>query len=222
MRHLPLSRRHTGFTLIEVMVALLIMSVVAVMAWQGVDGIVRSREGTQQRLEQTLRLSTVVAQWEHDLAAVQDTKAIPAAVAFDGANLRLTRRTEQGVQIVVWTLQRTSEQEGASGVLTRWASKPVTTNEELIETWMQSLQSQGREPDRLAALPGVSQWQVYFNVSKAWTNAQSTGNVGQSPGQGASAPVTTLPPQGVRLVLTFAPGSGRSGQLVRDTTVGPS
>ena len=32
-----------GFTLVEVLVALLVMAVMAGMAWQGVDGIVRSR-----------------------------------------------------------------------------------------------------------------------------------------------------------------------------------
>ena len=32
-----------GFTLVEVLVALLIMAVMATMAWQGVDGIVRAR-----------------------------------------------------------------------------------------------------------------------------------------------------------------------------------
>ena len=48
------------------------------MAWQGVDGIVRARDSNQERLEQTLRLETVIAQWEQDLASLQETSAVPA------------------------------------------------------------------------------------------------------------------------------------------------
>ena len=53
------------------------------MAWQGVDGIVRARDANQVRLEQTLRLNTVIAQWEQDLASIQDTGVVPA-IACDG------------------------------------------------------------------------------------------------------------------------------------------
>jgi general secretion pathway protein J len=65
-----LARTHSGFTLVEVLVALMIMALMAAMAWQGVDGVVRSRNDSQARLEQTLRLNTVVAQWEHRGVAI--------------------------------------------------------------------------------------------------------------------------------------------------------
>ena len=57
-----------GFTLVEVLVAMVVMAIMAGMAWQGVDGIVRTRSASQARLEQTLRLNTVIAQWDRDLA----------------------------------------------------------------------------------------------------------------------------------------------------------
>ena len=98
-------RRRRGFTLIEVLVAMTIMAILAVMAWQGVDGIMRTRNASQARLDQTLRLGTVIAQWERDLAALQETSALPSALAFDGASLRLTRRAERGMQLVVWSLR---------------------------------------------------------------------------------------------------------------------
>ena len=59
-----------GFTLVEVLVAMMIMAILAVMAWQGVDGIVRTRTASQARLEQTLRLNTVLGQLEQDVQAV--------------------------------------------------------------------------------------------------------------------------------------------------------
>ena len=70
--------RGRGFTLVEVLVALLIMAVLSAMAWQGIDGIVRARDMSQAQMERTLRLNTVIAQWEQDLMAVYD-KAHPKA-----------------------------------------------------------------------------------------------------------------------------------------------
>jgi general secretion pathway protein J len=39
-----------GFTLVEVLVALVVMAVLASMAWQGIDGIARSRTIADERL----------------------------------------------------------------------------------------------------------------------------------------------------------------------------
>ena len=59
-----------GFTLVEVLVALTLMAVLAGMAWQGVAGIARARTASDERVESTLRVNTVLAQWEQDLQSV--------------------------------------------------------------------------------------------------------------------------------------------------------
>ncbi|MBC7938844.1 MAG: prepilin-type N-terminal cleavage/methylation domain-containing protein, partial [Chitinophagaceae bacterium] len=92
-----------GFTLVEVLVALLVLAILASLAWQGLDAIVRSRDIGNEALDRTLRLNTVVTQWEQDLQSVQDVGAVPA-LAFDGQSLRLTRRVEGGVALVVWAV----------------------------------------------------------------------------------------------------------------------
>ncbi|MES2089748.1 MAG: prepilin-type N-terminal cleavage/methylation domain-containing protein, partial [Pseudomonadota bacterium] len=51
-----------GFTLVEVLVALVILSVMAATAWKGMDGITRAREVAEGRLNQTLRLQSVMTQ----------------------------------------------------------------------------------------------------------------------------------------------------------------
>ena len=210
--------RNLGFTLVEVLVALLVMAVMAGMAWQGVDGIVRTRNATQARLEQALRLNIVIAQWDQDLAAIQTTGVVPKALMFDGASLRLTRRTPTGLQVVAWSLRG----EGEQRAWVRWAGSSVTTARELQESWLHSLQLQDNEPGALRTLTGLSGWQVYFyqRDDNGWSNAQSSGDVAPPGTSGSGVPQRPLP-KGVRVVLSFAPGTGVNGDLRRDTLVGP-
>ncbi len=208
-----------GFTLVEVLVAMVVLAIMAVMAWQGVDGIVRARNASQTRLEQTLRLNTVVAQWEQDLAAIQDSDAVPTAISCDGATVRLTRHTPAGLQIVAWSLRP----DAGSSSWWRWAGPAVTTTGALQDSWLRSQQLQGGEPGQLRTLTGLAQWQVYFYRGNGWSNCQSTGDVAQPPQSGASAPLAPRVdrPDGVRLVLSFAPDTGLAGNLTRDILLGP-
>ena len=206
-----------GFTLVEVLVAMTVMAIMAVMAWQGVDGIVRSRNASQVRLEQTLRLNTVVAQWEQDLASIQESSAVPRALACDGASVRMVRRTPDGLQIVAWSFRP----DASGGAWVRWAGPAVTTTGALQDSWLTSLQLQGGEPGSLKTLVGMQGWQVYFYQGNGWANCQSTGNVAPSVGGVPGIPTRTALPSGVRVVLSFAPGSGLNGDLTRDTLVGP-
>jgi general secretion pathway protein J len=196
-------RRAAGFTLVEVMVALVVMSLLALMAWQGVDGMLRAREISQQRLEATLRLNTALAQWQYDLAAVQGSPSVPP-LNPGGAALQLTRRTPAGLQVVVWSLR--------GGRLLRWAGPSTTTSRELQESWLRSQQLQGAEPGQVTVLEGVADWQVYFFRGNAWSNVGSSAD--------PSAPGQQALPTGVRLVLTFADGSGYVGKVTRDV-LGP-
>ena len=204
--------RHRGFTLIEVLVAVVIMAIMSLLAWQGVDGIVRARDSNQVRLEQTLRLETVITQWEQDLASLQQTTAVPT-LTCDGQTVRLTRRTEGGMQVVAWSLRPDS----SNAMWQRWAGPPVTTTTALQEMWLRTQQFQGSEAGQLKALTGLDQWQVYFFQGNAWANCQSSGDVVAASG----VPQRQALPSGVRLVLAFAPGSGLNGSLVRDTLLAP-
>ena len=197
-----------GFTLVEVLVALFVMSLLAVMAWQGVDGMVRARDASQQRLERALRLNTVLAQWQQDLGSLQDDRVIPSGLSFNGASLQLTRRTPTGLQLVVWSLR--------GGRWLRWAGPSVTTRAELQESWLRSQQLQGTETAQVVTLGGLTEWQMYCFRGNAWSNCQSSGDVAPA-GAAASAAGREALPSGVRLVLGFGEGSGYNGSLTRDT-----
>ncbi|MEO5733583.1 MAG: prepilin-type N-terminal cleavage/methylation domain-containing protein [Rubrivivax sp.] len=203
-----------GFTLVEVLVALFVMAILATLAWQGLDGIVRARDGGGAAIERSARLATVMTQWEQDLQAVFDTGAVPA-IAFDGQTLRLTRRTEGGVQVVAWAVR--------GGLWQRWAGPACVRAAELGEGWLRSQQLLGTEPGHLTVADGASTWQVYFNFDGSWSNAQSTanlatpnatglGNGGTLPGQ----PQRLALPGGVRMVITL-----NDQTLTRDVALGP-
>jgi general secretion pathway protein J len=223
-----MTRRPSGFTLVEVMVALAVLALIAALGWQGIDGIVRTRDASRERLEAMLRLNTVLAQWEADLGALQATPDVPP-LAFDGRTLRLTRRTDEGLQIVAWAVR-----EGADGApgsrWQRWAGAPVTTRSGLQEQWLRSQQLLGNEPGQITLAGGVNGWQLYFWRDNAWTNAQSSGDVEAAPlapapvASGASAPRPGRPrevlPTGVRLVIGFD-GGATAGTLTRDVAVAP-
>lgn len=200
-------RAAAGFTLIEVLVALLIMSVMAVISWRGLNTMARARDVGQAASERTLLLSSVVAQWEQDLQAIQQTPVVPG-LAFDGASLRLTRRADAGLQLVVWSLH--------GGTWMRWAATPVTHVADLQEAWLRSQQLQGTEPGQIKLLESVQGWQLYFNRGGAWTNAQSTGDVAAPPA-GASAPAQVRLPEGVRLTIELPEGTLTRDVMLRSS-----
>ena len=201
-----------GFTLVEVLVALTVLAVMATMAWQGLDGIGRARAASQQQLERTVRLNAVLGQWEQDLAALQDARSVPA-VLLQGTTLRLTRRADDGLRVVAWSLR--------DGSWWRWAGPVAKTVGDLQESWFASQQLIGTEPQQVRMLDGAAAWQLYFYRGNAWSNAQSSARpVEEAEGAEALAALRQQVPQGVRLVLTV--GADAAGpMLTRDIALAP-
>ena len=198
---------HRGFTLVEVLVALVVMATMAAMAWRGIDALLRSREIAQAHLAQTARLQTVLAQWEVDLRALQDSHSSVQPIAFDGGNLVLTRQAPAGLQVVVWSLRE--------GSLWRWESPAQRTVQDLEDQRQRGLQQLAQRNPALRAFDGVTGWQLYCYWGNAWSNCQSTGNTANGPVN----PNTTVPQTGLRVGVQFAEGSGLAGAMTRELEV---
>jgi general secretion pathway protein J len=215
-----MNHQQRGFTLAEVLVALALLALLATMSWRGVSSMAEAKQSADARVNETLRLGTVLAQWEQDLLQVQDPRLLPDALAFDGKSLRLVRRQSGGLQVVVWALNETRWQ--------RWASPVTNSTQGLQDAWLASLQLLGNEPGQLTLYESLGGWQLYFFRGNAWSNAQSSAGaiVAPNPGMPASAPVirqSTLP-GGVRVVLTLGQpqAEGQGGSTVtRDVRLAP-
>ncbi|HEY8976735.1 MAG TPA: prepilin-type N-terminal cleavage/methylation domain-containing protein [Burkholderiaceae bacterium] len=212
--------RPSGFTLVEVMVALVIMAVLSALAMRGMDALMRAKDAALASTDRTLKLNTGMSQFEYDMSMVVDSKVLPKAIMFDGATLRIARRSPQGIQLVLWTLQDHRWQ--------RWASAPVVHMSELTDAWMRSQQWTAISGGAITVLENVDDFQVYACNPAAvntpgcsWNNIQSTQGAAQNNPPACTQPPCTPPPappqpDGIKIVLKVPEGEiMRERQLPR-------
>jgi general secretion pathway protein J len=204
-----------GFTLVELLVAMAIMGLMALLSWRGLDGMVRAQEQTRQRGDQLLVLQAALTQWGADLDALLPLPHT-TPLDWDGQVLRITRRSsaipDEGALVVAWARRNV---DGTSQWL-RWQSPPLRTRSAWQQAWQQAAQW-ARNPgdaDRRAevALLPLADWQVFYFRGDAWSNPMSSS--GTPPGDLDA--VGALIPDGVRLQLDLPPGPGMAGRITRD------
>lgn len=124
------SRRKQGFTLVELLVAITILAIVAVLGWRGLDGIVRARIALSAQLEQTRGMQLTFAQLQSDCAHIVNNSTVPSRQPLfqDTERLTLVRTVlvddqPTRLQVVSYRLR--------DGVLTRRESPATRDLEEL-------------------------------------------------------------------------------------------
>lgn len=234
--HVPPQRPARGFTLVELLVAIVVMSMLALLSWRSLDGMTRTQTLTQQRADDLLRMQAAMGQWSADLDALIDTGEVNP-LDFNGQVLRMTRRDSaevgldsRGIRVVAWTrltgvalagLPQISSSINASGQWVRWQSGPLLRRDELARAWQRAAEwGRGTLPSQIGnagtdsaiALLGIDNWQLFYHLGETWANPQSSLGI-DDPGSPAG---TGGMPNGVRLELILGTGEGLSGSLVRD------
>lgn len=205
-----------GFTLVELLVALFVMSILALMSWRGIDSMARAQEISRERADSVATMQTVLAQWQTDLDQMLQTGQT-SAVDYDGRVLRITRRYgETEMRVVGWSRR---DVDGKSRWL-RWQSDALSSREELVAAWAQAAlwgQNPGaveRKSEVITA--NIDDWQIFYFRAGSWTNPQSSAASAGTPGSPTPTAALTPPPEGVRLVLKLSSGQALAGQLTRD------
>ena len=79
--------RARGFTLIEMLVAIALLAVIALLSWRGLDATIRGRDDIASNLAQTRLLGRYFSQLQFDLTnLVTPTKCSGRRCAFVRAN----------------------------------------------------------------------------------------------------------------------------------------
>lgn len=217
-----------GFTLIEVMVALVVMAIMAVLTWQGIDGMAKASSMHRTRSDDVAAIQTALLQWRTDLDQMIDaSQTAPSllggggaagglstakAIEFDSRVVRITRRfSGEEMRVVAWGARQIQSNTGSTKSFIRWVSEPIRTRGQWQAAWDQAGRW-GQNPSaadtaRETGVFGIDEWQIFYYRNDAWSNPQSA--------DGASAQSNTNP-DGVRLILQLAPGQQPGGKLTMD------
>ncbi|WP_342118899.1 PulJ/GspJ family protein [Pseudoduganella sp. OTU4001] len=171
-----------GFTLVELLVAITVLAIVAVMGWRGLDGIVRSREQLTQNMEQTRGIQLTFAQLQSDLEQIADKNLLRQRQNILADNTRLVFIRTVLAENAASQLQVVSYQI-REGVLLRRESAQTRDLVQLDALW-QSAIGDGGAQDGVALQGAVDAMAVRVWEAGGW----------KAPGN--SQPVATPPPAG--------------------------
>jgi len=196
-------RRHTGFTLVEVLVAIALLAILGVISWRGMDYVIAQRERIDRETDEIAGILRVLSQLERDIGQRAPDFMLPppaepgmlppslAVLPVEGGAvaleiLRIAPGNVAGArtQRVVYRISDATLMRSTSVAATAWPP--------------------ARVGDPVALLPGARRFSVRVMAGGFWTEpGRQEGSV-QPPTRASGLEVAVEAADGARYVRIFA------------------
>jgi general secretion pathway protein J len=200
-------RRPHGFTLVELLVAISILAIVAVLGWRGLDGIIRARTALTNQMEATRGMQLAFAQMQSDCEHIAGRDVLDrrpylltGTDRFTLVREVFTENQPSRLQVVAYRI--------IDGTLVRRESPGVRDLSQLDGLW-QAAVSDTDTSGAVTLQYGVAGMQIMTWENHSWRQATSAAATqganaaaaGATPAAQQDPNTVPLPPTGLQVAL---------------------